>query len=384
MDSKTLILAIVPVILAGVFIHAVNAAIQQNKDGPRWWLAATATHGIGLGLISLRGVGPDVLGIVLGDMMAAGGFIIMLEGVARFAGRRVPRWQLGALAAVVVLGFPAFTWGVDSAALRFAVFGVAVIVPNLLMLSYLSVIGRRDGNLGVRLLRYTIYYFVGSLAVISVGVLLFDPDMPSVLAPNQMVALGILSLMVVETNLVFGFVLLSAGHSASVLRKAALTDHLTGLPNRRAFEALVHRALGGEAEADRKSALAVFDVDHFKHVNDTHGHDVGDAVLQHVAQVLSRAIRDTDHVARLGGEEFVALIHASSPASASDIAERARQAVEDTPYVLNGKPIPVTISAGLVEVKGDEPSLTRLFKQADTALYEAKDAGRNRVILAAA
>lgn len=384
MDSKTLILAIVPVILAGVFIHAVNAAIQQNKDGPRWWLAATATHGIGLGLISLRGVVPDVLGIVLGDMMAAGGFIIMLEGVARFAGRRVPRWQLGALAAVVVLGFPAFTWGVDSAALRFAVFGVAVIVPNLLMLSYLSVIGRRDGNLGVRLLRYTIYYFVGSLAVISVGVLLFDPDMPSVLAPNQMVALGILSLMVVETNLVFGFVLLSAGHSASVLRKAALTDHLTGLPNRRAFEALVHRALGAEAEADRKSALAVFDVDHFKHVNDTHGHDVGDAVLQHVAQVLSRAIRDTDHVARLGGEEFVALIHASSPASASDIAERARQAVEDTPYVLNGKPIPVTISAGLVEVKGDEPSLTRLFKQADTALYEAKDAGRNRVILAAA
>ncbi|WP_297736633.1 diguanylate cyclase [uncultured Maricaulis sp.] len=384
MDSKTLILAIVPVILAGVFIHAVNAAIQQNKDGPRWWLAATATHGIGLGLISLRGVVPDVLGIVLGDMMAAGGFIIMLEGVARFAGRRVPRWQLGALAAVVVLGFPAFTWGVDSAALRFAVFGVAVIVPNLLMLSYLSVIGRRDGNLGVRLLRYTIYYFVGSLAVISVGVLLFDPDMPSVLAPNQMVALGILSLMVVETNLVFGFVLLSAGHSASVLRKAALTDHLTGLPNRRAFEALVHRALGGEAEADRKSALAVFDVDHFKHVNDTHGHDVGDAVLQHVAQVLSRAIRDTDHVARLGGEEFVALIHASSPASASDIAERARQAVEDTPYVLNGKPIPVTISAGLVEVKGVEPSLTRLFKQADTALYEAKDAGRNRVILAAA
>lgn len=65
MDSKTLILAIVPVILAGVFIHAVNAAIQQDKDGPRWWLAGTAMHGIGLGLISLRGVVPDVFGIVL-------------------------------------------------------------------------------------------------------------------------------------------------------------------------------------------------------------------------------------------------------------------------------------------------------------------------------
>ncbi|MFY0638316.1 diguanylate cyclase [Maricaulis maris] len=384
MDSKTLILAIVPVILAGVFIHAVNAAIQQNKDGPRWWLAGTATHGIGLGLISLRGVVPDVFGIVLGDIMAAGGFLIMLEGAARFAGLNVPRWQLGGLAGVVVIGFPAFTWVVDSAALRFAVFGVAVIIPNLLMLSYLSVIGQRDGKPGVRLLRYTIYYFVGSLAVISVGVVLFDPDMPSVLAPNQLVAFGILSLIVVETNLVFGFVLLSAGHSAAVLRKAALTDHLTGLPNRRAFEAMVHREFGVMESADRQSALAVFDVDHFKQVNDTYGHDVGDAVLQHIADVLKRAIRDTDHVARLGGEEFVALIHAGGPASVGEIAERVRQTVEDTPFERDGKVIAITISAGLVEVTGDEPCLTRLFKQADMALYEAKDAGRNRVILAAA
>jgi diguanylate cyclase (GGDEF)-like protein len=384
MDSKTLILAIVPVILAGVFIHAVNAAIQQDKDGPRWWLAGTAMHGIGLGLISLRGVVPDVFGIVLGDIMAAGGFLIMLEGAARFAGLNVPRWQLGGLAGVVVIGFPAFTWIVDSAALRFAVFGVAVIIPNLLMLSYLSVIGQRDGNPGVRLLRYTIFYFVGSLAVISVGVVLFDPDMPSVLAPNQLVAFGILSLIVVETNLVFGFVLLSAGHSAAVLRKAALTDHLTGLPNRRAFEAMVHREFGVAEPAARQSALAVFDVDHFKQVNDTYGHDVGDAVLQHIADVLKRAIRDTDHVARLGGEEFVALIHAGGPASVGEIAERVRQAVEDSPFELDGKVIAITISAGLVEVRGDEPCLTRLFKQADTALYEAKDAGRNRVILAAA
>ncbi|WP_291843899.1 GGDEF domain-containing protein [Maricaulis sp.] len=384
MDSKTLILALVPVILAGVFIHAVNAAIQQNSDGPRWWLAGTATHGIGLGLISLRGVVPDALGVVLGDMLAAGGFIIMLEGVARFAGGRVPRWQSGGLAALMVIGFPAFTWGLDSAALRFAVFGLGVIIPNLLMLPYLSVIGRRDGQPGVRLLRYTIYYFVASLAVICAGVLLFDPELPSVLAPNQMVAIGILSLTVVETNLVFGFVLLSAGHSASVLRRAALTDHLTGLPNRRAFEALVHRVFCEAATAGRQSALAVFDVDHFKRVNDTHGHDVGDAVLQHVAQVLNGEIRDTDHVARLGGEEFVALIHAGAQASVGEIADRVRQAVEDAPFVRDGQVIAITISAGLVAVNGDEPSLTRLFKRADEALYEAKGAGRNRVILAAA
>ncbi|MFT6461506.1 MAG: diguanylate cyclase (GGDEF)-like protein [Maricaulis maris] len=384
MDTKTLILGLVPVILAGVFIHAANAAIQRNSNGPRWWLAGTAAHGIGLGLITLRDVLPDVLGIVLGDILAAGGFLIMLEGVARFAGKRVPKWQLVGMAAIVVLGFPVFTWVIDNAAVRFGIFGSVVIASNLLMLGYLSIIGRRDGQPGVRLLRYTIYYFVGSLTVTCGGVLLLTPEMPSILAPSQLVAMGLLSLLVVETNLVFGFVLLSASRSASVLRRAALTDHLTGLPNRRAFEALVNDHFETAPSGGQQAALVVFDIDHFKQVNDGHGHDVGDAVLQHVATVLQAAIRDTDHVARLGGEEFVALIHARPEASVHDIADRIRQAVADRPFVLDGREVSVTISAGLVEVSGGQPTLASLFKRADQALYKAKDAGRNQVVTAAA
>ncbi|WP_323762038.1 GGDEF domain-containing protein [Maricaulis sp.] len=384
MDSKTLILALVPVILAGVLIHAVNAAIQKTTDGPRWWLAGTAAHGIGLGLISLRGVLPDVMGIIVGDILAAGGFLILLEGVARFADKRVPRWLLAGLSVLVAVGFPFFTWAMDNAAIRFAIFGVAVITPCLMMLPYLKTIGQRDGLPGVRLLRYTIYYFVAALVVISFSVLVFDPDMPSVLAPNQMMAAGILSLIVVETNLVFGFVLLSAGRSATVLKRAALTDHLTGLPNRRAFEALVIESFTAPPAPDVATAVAVFDVDHFKQVNDTYGHDVGDAVLQHVAAILESTIRETDHVARLGGEEFVALIHARSGATVQNVAERVRRAVQEHPFVHNGHEITVTISAGLVEVTDDHPTLTALFKRADEALYRAKDAGRNRIITAAA
>lgn len=384
MDSKTLILALVPVILAGVLIHAVNASIQKTTDGPRWWLAGTAAHGIGLGLISLRGVVPDVLGVVIGDILAAGGFLIMLEGVARFAGHQVQRGLLGALGGLVVFGFPLFTWVVDNAAIRFAIFGVGVIAPCLMMLPYLKAIGERDGLPGVRLLRYTIYYFVISLAVISFSVLVFDPDMPSVLAPNQLMALGILSLIVVETNLVFGFVLLSVGRSATVLKRAALTDHLTGLPNRRAFEDLVNESFASTPADDAPSAVAVFDVDHFKQVNDTYGHDVGDAVLQHVATILEVAIRDTDHVARMGGEEFVALIHARDSVTVQDVADRVRRAVHEQPFVHDGREITVTISAGLVEVTDDHPTLTALFKRADEALYRAKGAGRNRIITAAA
>ncbi|WP_339336257.1 GGDEF domain-containing protein [uncultured Maricaulis sp.] len=95
-------------------------------------------------------------------------------------------------------------------------------------------------------------------------------------------------------------------------------------------------------------------------------------------------MRQTDHVARLGGEEFVALIHAGSGASAAEIAERVRGAVEAQPFRSDGLEISVTISAGLVELAEAQPSLTRLLKLADEALYRAKGAGRNRIILAAA
>ena len=384
MESQSLLLALVPVILAGVFIHSVNASIQQNKEGPRWWLAGTATHGIGLGLISLRPILPDVLGIVVGDILAAGGFLILLEGVARFSGRSIPRWLFASLAAVSLIGFPVFTWVVDNAAVRFAVFAVAVILPNLLMLPYLDRIGRRDGQAGVRLLRYTIYYFIISLAGICIGVLLLDPGMPSILAPNMLVGLGFLSLLVFETTLVFGFVLLSSGQTASVLRQAALTDHLTGRPNRRAFERRVHDAFEDGAAAQDCAALAVFDIDHFKRVNDTHGHDVGDAVLRHVADVMSRNLRKSDFVARQGGEEFVALLHDSDGEGFSRIADRIRSAVEATPLLLDGKAIGVTVSVGLARLPEEEACFSALFAAADAALYQAKESGRNRVVLAAA
>lgn len=383
METKSLILAFVPILLAGLFVHGVNARIHRQTDGPRWWMIGTAVHALGVGLIAARGLVPDFIGIVVGDVLAAGGFYLMLHGVARFADRQLPRFLIPLMTGFMLIGFPLFTYVIDSGAIRFGVFAVAIIVPNLAMLPYLKIIGDRDGQSSVRLLRYTIWYFTLSLAAILGGVLIFDPGMPSILAGNNIVGVGFLSLMVVETNLVFGFVLLSAGHSAAVLREAAFTDVLTGLPNRRAFERVVSAAAAEGGEQAVPAALAVFDIDHFKRVNDRYGHDIGDAMLRHVAQTLAASLRADDFLARLGGEEFVALIHADDTETVAQVAERARRSVEEVPLLVEGKALHVTVSAGVVELTEGSPCFTDLFRAADAALYEAKDAGRNQIVMAA-
>lgn len=157
-------------------------------------------------------------------------------------------------------------------------------------------------------------------------------------------------------------------HEAALLRRSELeasTDALTGLPNRRAAELALSSALATHTAV----SVALFDVDHFKRVNDTFGHLVGDEVLRQVGQTLTRIARGTDFVARWGGEEFVAVVR-SDVDGARALAERVREAVElmDTPA---GK---VTVSAGVARIEKAAE-----LKQVDERLYEAKRTGRNRV-----
>jgi diguanylate cyclase len=156
----------------------------------------------------------------------------------------------------------------------------------------------------------------------------------------------------------------------------ALTDPLTALPNRRAFE----RGIDGLRPHDRDAALLIIDLDHFKVVNDTHGHAAGDYVLQQVSMILRAHMRNRDLLSRLGGEELAVLLPDTDAARAQQVAERLRQAVETLEIHWEGQVIAITASIGLTVAPGDLPA-DQLFVQADAALYAAKRGGRNRVVL---
>ncbi|MET3889349.1 diguanylate cyclase (GGDEF)-like protein [Bosea sp. OAE506] len=162
------------------------------------------------------------------------------------------------------------------------------------------------------------------------------------------------------------------------LHAVATSDPLTGLPNRRAFTEFV-----ADAVRTQPCAVAIVDIDHFKSVNDTLGHDAGDTVLQLVANRIQQGVRTGDFVARLGGEEFAILLPGASPDAALQIVDRIRSDLAATsPLTIRNRP--VTFSAGLTTFSADDPSIDVVLKRADVALYEAKHAGRNRVSVALA
>lgn len=162
----------------------------------------------------------------------------------------------------------------------------------------------------------------------------------------------------------------------------ALTDSLTGVFNRRYLSAHLPRLMERAAEGNKSVSALLFDIDHFKIVNDTYGHDVGDVVLQEVAARAGRNLRTFDLVARLGGEEFVVVLPDTDAESARTVAERLRHRIGDTPFQVPGvaEPLAVTVSVGYAVAGRIGDTGEALLKRADEALYEAKRTGRNRVI----
>ncbi len=179
-------------------------------------------------------------------------------------------------------------------------------------------------------------------------------------------------------NLAMAVVVL--GGLVNRLRALSQTDTLTQLPNRRA--ALV--AASQEHERYRRSgqpySVLVINVDFFKRVNDTHGHAAGDQVLIGVAQTMRTCARETDMVARFGGEEFLAFLPDTDEDKAFSLGERMRLAVSARHFSSLSPPLGVTISAGIATVAPDDATLDEVIARADRALYQAKHQGRNQVV----
>ncbi len=168
------------------------------------------------------------------------------------------------------------------------------------------------------------------------------------------------------------------------LEQLAQTDPLTQLLNRRALTERITAEMERALRYDASLALLLLDLDHFKAVNDTYGHLVGDDVLRDVAALLTRTLRASDLAARYGGEEFVIVCPETSASEAEVVAERVRAAVAQTRFDLgNGLSCAMTVSAGVSAFPEDASDENALIQTADNALYEAKRAGKNRVVLAA-
>jgi diguanylate cyclase (GGDEF)-like protein len=205
------------------------------------------------------------------------------------------------------------------------------------------------------------------------------------LAPFEMIGTGIFMLLAVAVSLLLGRVLEASHRRAFALEleqhRDARTDALTGLDNRRAMQERGAVELKRASRAGVPVSLVLCDIDHFKSINDRHGHEAGDAVLRAVAGTLRAALRETDFLSRWGGEEFLAVLTDTDARRAAEVAERMRASVE----VMRCRGIDerVTISIGIStgqDVGEMEAPWETLLSEADAHLYRAKNAGRNRVV----
>jgi diguanylate cyclase (GGDEF)-like protein len=159
----------------------------------------------------------------------------------------------------------------------------------------------------------------------------------------------------------------------------ALRDPLTSLYNRRAFEEIAFREISGASRTGLGLSVAIFDIDHFKQINDRHGHAAGDAVLCAVAATLRHNLRDEDFVCRWGGDEFCALLPRAKREQAQKVAERILHAIEELDILFEERTIKVALSIGVVTDEGQAKDVSELVGRADAALYRAKAEGRRRI-----
>ncbi len=385
-EIQTFAFTLLPLLVAALIVLLVNWRIHKKMRGPGYWAAGAASRLIGIAMIAIGDPLPVAMSSVAGYFLMVVGDFLTVRGLSQFANRPPYRRTTVVVALLTFVGLCYFTYVTPDPYARVITL-VAGHVVSILLLTLLQLhIVRKEGISGVVILALSSFWevFLGPLLLLMMYRASVDVEIEAAMGwigwVQPMSATAMIGIL--QT---FGFMLLAANRTQRELRDMALLDTLTGMPNRRAFDAAMKRAVEATKRDGTRLGLAVIDIDFFKRVNDTHGHGVGDAMLRHVAATVSSTLRDSDFFARVGGEEFALIVQDANLESLTEVAERFRHAVETLPLQrVNDTSLSCTLSAGIALSEPGRVDATQLYAYADAALYRAKGNGRNRVELASA
>lgn len=350
--------------------------IQERKDNYLVsWAAGMAFAVLGLAIIGLRGDRFDLTIQISAWSSLILAMALIYAGACQFRqGRARSRLTIGLWVAAMLATNVPFLLGYN---------GVSVIALNfscalfMLLAGYQYLAARAEAPM--LLTSTALLYGLTGLSFLACGIVPLIDGVFVLDGPPNNWAEQFNSIMNLIGITGIGALSLTLNQSRATRRhrQEALTDVLTGLLNRRAlfdrFEA---------ATLPAGTAVLMFDIDHFKQINDRRGHAAGDAVIKHFAEIIARSVRPEDPVARIGGEEFCAILPVMSIDQAKAIAERVRSDLDSGPVRLHGETLHATVSVG-VATSNEGESFSSVLSRADGALYKAKGNGRNRVDVAA-
>ena len=293
------------------------------------------------------------------------------NGVRLFRGRRVLPVAAfaGAVVWLVLCALPPFASGTNAR----IVLGMLVVAAYTFFIA-LELSRERRKSLRSRIAAIVVPCLHAAIFLIPLAIRALTPE---VIAASWVTVFA-LETVLYAVGTAFIVLLLVKDHSVGVYRHAASTDFLTGLLNRRAFLENALKLCAQQAEGNKPVTLMMFDLDHFKLINDRFGHAVGDEALHVFADTIRKSMRATDIVGRLGGEEFAAVV-AEPMELATPIAERVRASFESAGAVVAGHAVAATVSIGAATATDVVTNIDALIARADAALYRAKGEGRNRL-----
>jgi diguanylate cyclase (GGDEF)-like protein len=371
-------------VLAVVWLLGARVAGVQ-RTAALYWAAFALASAISFVLLILARQGSTPLQIegmrACGNVIGVVAFIALQRGVARFVDQPTSaRWDL--LAIAIVVGASAIGLMPDGGRLRVGIFSATVGWIFLAMARSLHAHARdrlhlrRPWLLAAPCLCAAAAAWYRALTAVLSSVQLSNEAAASIGLDVRAALVFMVVALAVHATLVS----LVVGRLLAELRHKARHDPLTGLLNRRAME----EAIGTQMQRGRRTgethSLLMLDVDHFKSINDRLGHSVGDLVLQNVATILQAHVRKIDHVARVGGEEFLVLMPGASLDTARPAAERLREQLAAGLPQLQEANVSLSASIGIAEWADHTEDMSRLLVRADAALYRAKAQGRNCVV----
>ena len=373
-------------VLALLSVHVLLGALclaasRGERDSPalRYWGWGLIAYAAGLAF-TLGLVLPRPVANFLGNGLISVSPALAVHGVLQYTDRRL-NWPVvwgGIAATLVVLAAGNFLM-TASAVVNFV---APTVIATALFVHGAAMLLLRPVPDALRATRFVALVLASAVLVWWVRIIAMPPLLAEPIDRERLdmvVSSFAIAQILIGVGATFGLFWVEVRLVQAAVARMAFADSLTGLANRRAIVARFGEEAARWSRTGTGFALAVFDVDRFKEVNDTHGHLAGDALLCHVGNVLAGAKRTEDVLGRLGGEEFVVMMCGHQSGGAAAAADRLRQLVGDTPLVHGGATLSVTLSGGLAILPGDGSDWDKLFAVADARLYEAKRAGRNRV-----
>ncbi|MDF2440552.1 MAG: hypothetical protein JWN98_1536 [Abditibacteriota bacterium] len=387
LDIRTIIfLAALFSLLMGMAIFVAARSYNDYIRGMRRWGVACGCQGLAWLLACARGHIPDFLSIVIANTMLIVAATFYYQALREFNDEAPPHGSVYALSALLFTSFLYFTYVVPDMVIRIGL--VSLIGALLLFACARTILAQGEPERPFSYWLTGLAFLVLALASVFRGLYMVAASGLWGQTPVGLFDHGNLqNISYIFSNLAvvvltFGFVLMCGDKFNSNLHRLATLDSLTGSLNRGTMDLLIRKELSRSQRDGSTLSILLMDLDHFKRINDSFGHGVGDRVLQQFVTTISAHLRSHDLLGRFGGEEFIILLPNCSTAEAIVVAERIRLDTEQATVLHEQTPVCCTVSIGIATHHSQETDHIALLHRADKALYVAKNQGRNRIVVA--